>query len=129
MDMTIILARVFGIYFLLAAVMVFANRDALMMAVEAMFKERFAQWLAAMIALLGGIAYVNIYQDWSSLPAAILSVIGWAIVIKGLLYAFAPQVKLAKYTRILTERSWYTMDGVLALVVGAYLTGFGFGLW
>jgi hypothetical protein len=129
MDMTTLLARIFGPYLLLAALMVFANRKALMLNVEAMFQERFAQWLAAMIAILGGLTYVNLYQDWSSLPSGILSTIGWLILFKGLLYAFLPEVRLAKFTKILNDRSWYTMDGILAVIFGVYLSGFGYGLW
>ena len=29
----------------------------------------------------------------------------------------------------MTERMWYTMDGILALAFGLYLTGFSYGLW
>ena len=129
MDMTIILARVFGVYFLIAAAMVFTNRRALMLGVTSMFKERFAELLAGMIALMGGLFYVNVYQDWSSFPSSLLSLFGWLIIAKGLIYGFTPEIHLAKLTHVLTERSWYTMDGILALVLGIYLTGFGYGVW
>lgn len=129
MDLTMLLCRVFGIYFLIAAVMVFANRKALLIAVEAMFKERFAQLLTAMICLLGGLLFINFYQDWTSLPSGIISTIAWLIFAKGLLYAFLPEARLAKFTKVLNDQSWYVMDGLLALGFGAYLTGVGFGLW
>jgi hypothetical protein len=109
--------------------MIFMNRKALMVSVEAMFKERFAQMLASMVALIGGLLFINLYQDWSSLPAGIISALASLIFIKGLLYAFLPEVRLAKLSKVLTERSWYTMDGTLALILGIYLTGFGYGLW
>ena len=126
---TIYLARVWGAYFLIASVMVFMNRRALMLSVKSMFTERFAELVAAMIAILGGLAYVNLYQNWSSFPAGLLSLLGWLVLIKGLLYAFLPQAKLAKLTGLLTERMWYTADGVLALLAGLYLAGYGYGLW
>lgn len=129
MELAVLLSKVFGVYFLIASAMVFLNRKALMVSVESMFKERFAQMLAAMIALLGGLTFVNLYQDWSSLPSGILSAIGWLILIKGLLYAFMPEVRLASLTKILSEHSWYIMDGVLAFIVGLYLTGYGYGFW
>lgn len=109
--------------------MVFANREALMIGVESMFKERFAQMLAAMLALIGGLVFINLYQDWSSLPSGIISTIAWLILIKGLLYAFVPEIRLARFTKLLTEHSWYTMDGILAFIVGLYLTGYGYGFW
>ena len=127
--LTLFLARVFGIYFLIAAAMIFANRAALMTGVESMFKERFAQLMAAMLSLLGGLILINLHQDYSSLPAGIISVIGWLIFLKGMLYAFLPEARLVKLSKKFTERAWYTMDGVLALVVGVYRTGFSFGAW
>lgn len=127
--LTLFLARVFGIYFLIAAAMVFANRASLMIGVEAMFKERFAQMLAGMISLLGGLILINLHQDYSTITAGIISVIGWLIFLKGLMYAFLPQARLAMLTKVVTERMWYTMDGLLALVFGVYLTGASFGVW
>ena len=129
MELTLILSRVFGVYFLIAAVMIFTNRKALMVGILAMFKERFAQLIAAMVSILGGLIFINLYQDWSTLASGILSTIAWLILLKGLLYAFLPEVRLAKLSRRLTERSWYTMDGILALVIGIYLTGYGYGMW
>lgn len=129
MEPSLVLARIFGVYFLIAAVMVFGNRTALMVGVEAMFKERFAQLVAAMISLLGGLAYVNFYQEWSSVASSLLSLIGWLLIAKGLLYAFLPEARLVTLSRLLTERRWYTMDGLLALAAGIYLTGYGYGLW
>ena len=129
MELTQLLSRIFGVYLLLAAAMVFANRKVLMNGVEAMFKERFAQWVAALILILGGLTFINLYQSWSSIPGGIISLIAWFILAKRLLYAFLPEVRLAKFTRFLTENSWYTMDGLLALVIGLYLTGYGYGFW
>ena len=129
MILTLFLARVFGVYLLIAAAMIFANRTALMLGVEAMFKERFAQLMAAMVSILGGLVLVNLHQDWTSLASSIISVIGWLIFAKGLLYAFLPHAKLAALTKVMTERMWYTMDGILALAFGLYLTGFSYGLW
>lgn len=129
MELTIILSRIFGVYLLIVSVMIFMNRKALMVGVLSMFKERFAQMLAAMISILGSLTFINFYQDWSSLPSSIISTIPWFILIKGLLYAFLPEIRLAKLSHVLTERSWYTMDGILALVVGLYLAGYGYGFF
>lgn len=127
MELTILLAKVFGLYLIVAGVEVFLNRKHLMLGVVAMFKERFAQLLAGMMALLGGLLLVNIHTDWSTLPAGVVSAIGWLILVKGLLYLFVPEVHLAKFVKNFSERSWYTIDGTFALVIGLYLVNFGFG--
>ncbi|MES2014653.1 MAG: hypothetical protein V4437_02450 [Patescibacteria group bacterium] len=129
MELTVLLSRIFGMYLIIMAIMIFTHRKGLMVSVEAMFKEHFAQLVAAMVSILGGLIFINVYQDWSSVPAGIISTIAWLILIKGLLYAFFPEVRLAKFTKLFTERGWYTMDGLLAFGLGIYLTGFGYGFW
>ena len=129
MDITILLARVFGVYLLIGAAAVFLNRKALIIGVTSMFKERFAELMAALMAILAGLFYVNLYQDWSSLPTRILSLIGWLILAKGLLLAVLPQSHPARIINLFNQRKWYVVDGLVALAFGLYLTGVGFGWW
>lgn len=126
MELTVFLSKVFGLYMLLAGIAVMFNRRHIMAGVVALAKERFAQLIAGTIALFMGLILVNLHNDWSTLPASLVSLIGWLAVLKGLVYLFLPEAKITKLMHALTERSWYTVDGVVAIVVGLYLAGFGF---
>lgn len=127
MELTVLLSKIFGVYMIIAGIAVFFNRRHLMVGIIAMAKERFAQLVAGILAVLMGLILVNIHNVWSTAPAAVVSLIGWIALLKGLLYLFLPEAQLAKLVKGLTERAWYTVDGVLALLVGLYLAGFGYG--
>lgn len=127
MELTVLLSKIFGVYMIIAGIAVFFNRRHLMVGIVAMAKERFAQLVAGILAVLMGLILVNIHNVWSTAPAIVVSLIGWAALLKGVLYLFLPEAQLAKLVKGLTERTWYTVDGVLALLVGLYLAGFGYG--
>jgi len=129
MELTILLAKIFGVYMLLIGVAIFMNRKHFLGAIIAIAKERFAQIIAGAMALLIGLWMINVHNDWSSGPAGLITLIGWIGLAKGVLYLFLPEAQLAKITHVFAERTWYMVDGVIVIVLGAYLAGYGYGLW
>ena len=125
--LTILLAKIFGLYMLIAGLAIISNRKHMVLAIIAIAKERSSQLIGGLVALLLGLFIVNIHNDWSMLPASLVSPIGWASVVKGLTYLFLPEAKLTKLMHVLAERKWYMIDGIIAVILGLYLTGFGFG--
>mgnify|MGYP001599795850 CR=1 FL=1 len=126
MELTVLLAKVFGLYMVIVGVAILMNRKHMMLAIIAIAKERFAQLISGIVSVLLGLLLVNIHNDWSSFPACIVSLIGWTILVKGCFYLFMPEARLTRLVHVLTERSWSMIDGVLAVIVGLYLAGFGF---
>lgn len=129
MEITLLLSKVFGVYFLVVSALVFFNRRGLLLSVRAMTKERFAELSMSIFAVLGGLFYINLYQNYSTVTTTILSLIGWFTLVKGLLFMFLPEKYLTHITSLFSDKMWYTLDGVLALVLGLYLTGYGYQLW
>lgn len=125
--LTILLAKVLGLYMLIAGLALYTNRRHMMLAIVALSKERGSQLVGGVVALIIGLFIVNIHNDWSTLPASLISLIGWAGVLKGIAYLFLPEAKLSKWMHMLSERKWYMIDSVVAFLLGLYLVGFGFG--
>lgn len=128
MGLTFLLARVLGPYILLAGIAVFINRRHIMLGVVALAHEKGAQLTAGLLALFVGLFLVNVHNIWYSLPVGLVSAVGWGAVIKGLVYLFLPEAQLSKIMKALSDRNWYMIDGIVAVVIGLYLTAFGFGL-
>ena len=64
---------------------------------------------------------VAFHNVWNGLPV-ILTLLGWAQVLKGLLSFVAPQVALWGLARVSSERAWqFIVGGVLALALSAVL--------
>ncbi|MGB4076549.1 MAG: hypothetical protein WBK28_02495 [Minisyncoccia bacterium] len=127
MELTIFFAKVLGLYMLIAGLAIFINKRHIMGAIVGLMHERAAQLIGGLIALILGLVVVNLHNEWSTLPAALISLIGWVGVLKGIAYLFLPEAMLAKLMKSLTERSWYLADGIVAVILGLYLSGFGFG--
>lgn len=121
MTLTMVLAQIIGAYLLIAGMAVLANRRHIMLAVVAIARERFAQLVAGILALLVGLVIVTIHNDWSSMSAAIITTIGWLGILKGIFYLFVPEAHIGKVVASLTDRKWYAIDGALAIALGLYL--------
>ncbi|MGE4064396.1 MAG: hypothetical protein AB7E79_13600 [Rhodospirillaceae bacterium] len=85
--------------------------------------------VAAIFELVAGIALVLAHNVWAPFPAAVVTFFGWLMVIEGTAYLVMPNAAVTHMIGILNKRALYVPAGVLAVLVGAYLTGFAFGLW
>ena len=71
------------------------------------------------LSLWFGSVIVAFHNVWEGLPA-ILTVVGWAQVFKGLLSFVAPQVAMRGLARVSPERAWqFVVGGILALALSA----------
>ena len=68
----------------------------------------------------GGII-VGFHNVWHG-PALLLTLIGWAQVLKGLGRFVAPQTALKVFARMTPERAWFIQaGGVLAVILSGYI--------
>lgn len=64
------------------------------------------------------VAFHNVWQG----PALLLTLIGWAQVLKAALRFLAPQAALRVLQRVTPERAWYfQVGGVVALLISGFL--------
>lgn len=129
MLLTLFFAKVIGVYMVVGGLAVLMNPKRLMLAIVALTEERFASMIGGVVALVIGLTIVNLHNYWDTLPAAIVSLLGWLGIVKGLFYMLAPESSHQKIMKVFMNRKWYAIDGALVILVGAYLAGYGFGLW
>ena len=72
---------------------------------------------------LGGVI-VGFHNTWSGIPV-VLTLVGWCLLIKGLIRFCAPKQALRMMARVSVERSWEFQVAGAALVVLAGLLGYG----
>ena len=78
-------------------------------------------FLEGFVILNFGAIVVAFHNVWHG-PATVLTVIGWAHVLKGAGRFIAPQVGLRVIQRINQERAWqFQAGGVLALLLSGFL--------
>ena len=78
-------------------------------------------FLEGFLLLNFGAIIVAFHNVWHG-PALLLTLIGWAQVLKGLGRFLAPQVGLRVMQRATPERAWYfQLGGVVALLLSGFL--------
>jgi vacuolar-type H+-ATPase subunit I/STV1 len=79
------------------------------------------------IVLAAGLAIVLSHNVWSggTLPV-VVTLVGWLILIKGLLLVFLPPEGVASYLAALRYQELYYPYAAITLIIGAYLTYGGF---
>jgi len=69
-------------------------------------------------------AIIAFHNVWSGIPA-LLTVVGWCLLIKSLIRFCAPKVALRMMARVSVERAWEFQVAGAGLVVLAGLLGYG----
>lgn len=125
--LTILLAKVLGLYMFIAGVAVLTRRRQILMAIGALVEDKSARLVVGLFTLLIGLFLANLHNDWSTLPASLVTLFAWLAVLKGALYLFLKESTLDGMVKYFYNRKWFVVDGAIAVLLGLYLAGFGYG--
>lgn len=126
MMLTVLLAKVIGSYMVIGGVALLVRKRFFMSAFSSIIEDKGQRFLLAAIDLIFGLFLINMHNDWTTLPAGIVSFIGWSAVAKGVISMFVRDATLEKFARTFKEKKWYFAEGIVVVVVGLYLVGYGF---
>jgi hypothetical protein len=129
MDLSIFLAKLFGLYFLIIGGIVMARQKSLMPVITEMLGSRALVVLVALGELAAGLAIIIAHPVWTSDWQGLITLIGVVMVAESVFYLTIPYTKAVRYVKKFNNPTWYTSGGMLAVVMGAYLAGKGFGMW
>jgi hypothetical protein len=122
------LARLIGLYCLLAALIMFVHREGMIAAVEALVLDRPSLLILGVLTVAAGLAMVLAHNVWSggALPV-VVTLIGWLTLLKGMvLWLVSPPAAAQFYLEQLHYPQLYYLYAAVTLVIGAYLTVGGF---
>lgn len=126
--MDLFLAQLFGLYFVIVGVAVLVRRKSLMPAVRELVSNKPVLLTVALLEIAAGLAIVLsrpvISWDWMG----IISIIGWMLLVEGILYLLLPAKAVQKFARNFSSDTWTLVGGIVAAAAGAYLSYIGFGL-
>jgi len=128
MATTIVLAQALGLFLIIVGAAVMFRKRYFVPVIGEFVEERLSRMLMGMLELLAGLFLVVTHTDWSSLPAGIISTLGWLLVIEGTGYLLLSDRAVAWIIRTFNVKAWYVTGGALSILLGAYLAAFGFGL-
>jgi hypothetical protein len=125
MDTTNFLALLWGPTMLSIALGIFVSRKYYTKIYRDLQKESLALLMFGMLAISAGIAQILYHNVWSTLPEIIISLLGWGLLLKGLVFAIAPAF-VDKAGDFEANSNLIPTVGVILFILGAYLSWTGF---
>jgi len=125
--MEIFLAKLFGLYFILMGVIMVLRRRSIIPAIRDFASNAGLRVVIGAIEIVAGLALVIAYPDVSLSVAGIIALVGYMMVIEGILYLSMPAKFVQSFIRTFNKPVWYQSGSALAIVAGIYLAGTGFG--
>lgn len=121
--LTIFLGKLIGVYCLIVGLTMMANRPTMVDAVNALIRSPPLVLLAGVFAVGLGLGLVIGHNVWSggALPV-VVTLVGWAALIKGLLLLALPPGQMAKFYEALRYERFYLAYVGVTLALGLYLT-------
>ncbi len=127
--MELYFAKLFGLYFIIMGAIILWRRKAVMPSVAQLAANRPVLLSLAVVQLAAGLALIIVFPDLTWSVSGMISVIGYMLIVEGILYLAAPARVVQKMIRYFNTPQWFTIGGALSLLGGAYLAGVGFGFF
>ncbi len=126
--MEIFLAKLFGLYFLILGVIILIRRKAIMPAISELTSNRPVLLTLAVIEIGAGLALVLTFPTITWDVDGIFSVIGYMLLVEGLIYLASPYRTTQKFIKSFNKSEWFMSGAVASVLVGGYLVAYGFAL-
>ncbi|PIR74042.1 MAG: hypothetical protein COU35_04335 [Candidatus Magasanikbacteria bacterium CG10_big_fil_rev_8_21_14_0_10_47_10] len=126
MELTILLAQLFGIFFLVGGLGVLLNRKKYHDADIDLLKMPSIILVVALFVMGIGLLIILKHNIWTATGGAwLVTLLGWIMFVKGALVILVPDLlDMFKNKNFMLQ--WYTIGGLVWIVAGAYLTYQGF---
>jgi hypothetical protein len=68
--------------------------------------QRLLRAVVSMAEVLAGLFLVVMHNRWSPLPAAVITVVGWLVLLEGLLYLALPDDRVRRFIATFNTEGW-----------------------
>src|SRR3989344_8204116 len=108
MDLSIFLAKLFGLYFLIAGGIIMMRQKSYSHIMMDVLGDKGLLLIVAMCQILAGLGLVIAHPIWTADWRGVISLIGVWIAIEGIFYLAAPYTKVMKFVRMFNNPTWFT---------------------
>lgn len=127
-DLSIFLAQLLGLYFLIAGLIIMYRRKSLIPVVYEFIDNRALILIIALVELMGGLAIAIAHPIWTPDWRGLITLMGWLMILESIIYISLPFAGMRRLIRMFNKSQWYISGGFMAVVLGGYLAAIGFGL-
>lgn len=126
-ERTLFLSKLIGVYCIVLAIAMAMNKVATLQMIGALLNDPPVLYVLGSAVTVAGLAIVLQHNRWSGLAAVLVTLIGWAALVKGLLFLLFPPNGASGIGLwgVPYERFYYA-DVAIAFALGSYLAYYGF---
>lgn len=125
MELSLFLAKVFGLYLIIVSVAVWLRRKDLREFAVSFAQDKVHLYLSGVIFLLLGLALVVSHNVWDTAWQSVISILGWMTLVKAGIRIFFTN-KIGTIAQKTVGSKWYWLAIVTSLLVGIWLVYAGF---
>lgn len=125
MNTSLLIARIIGPFYIFVGTGILRDREFFRRAAMGFEESPALFYLSGALAYIVGALIIAIHNVWSGWPI-LITLLGWAAILKGVMRIMAPEHSRALVARLVTAPNTITITGVGTLVFGAILTGLSF---
>ena len=126
MQGSMFLARLLGPLFIVIGVGMLVNQSIYDMMIGEFLHSSALIYLSGLLSLLGGLAIVNVHNSWRLQWTLIITVLGWLLLIGGIMRIVLPRFIVTIGTTIYATHAAIIIVSIIALGVGGVLTYMGY---
>jgi hypothetical protein len=126
METSILLAKIIGPLFLVVGVGIFINLEHYRRLVADFGASPLSIYMAGTTAVLLGLLIVTYHNVWELSWPVIITVLGWATLLKGVVRIVAPKLVAERSQRYGRNTNAVMTSAIVVVVLGCVLTYFGY---
>lgn len=126
MEISVFIARIFGLCYLVLGTGLLANRKAFHRIMEDFSKNAALVFFSGLFALIVGVVIVLTHNIWVANWTVLVTIIGWGGLIKGVWMLVFPDSVSGFMKAYLENENLVVVHSIAALIFGIVLSFFGF---
>jgi len=127
MNTTLLIAQLIGISSFAIGLSMLVRRKMVINIFDDVFGSRALTYVLGIAEVVAGLSIVLNHYDWTLVLPAVITSLGWLLILEGAIYMFAGSRTIKVLLKKLHDTNIYTLIALIYVIVGAYLTYFGFG--
>jgi len=126
MERSHFLAKLIGPVFIVGGLGMLFNAAAFRVMFERSLHDHMLIYLTGVLSLPAGLAIVVLHNEWKWHWPVMITVIGWLMVIGGIVRMLAPEMIQTFGLSLISYPNFFIIDGGIAVLLGVLLSYFGY---
>jgi len=126
MELSLFLAKMLGLAYLLIGLGMFINKKFYKDVFEKMLKNEALMFFGGIMSFVAGFAILSAHNLWVGEWYILITLFGWAALIKGVLLLVMPNLLLSLSKSLMKSDFYLNLTSAICLILGLILCYFGF---